>query len=247
LSPHAWGAGQATSPPPTYANFAYGAHPRNVLDFWKAESPAPTPLVIFIHGGGFQSFSKERIRPRDVRQLLANGISVAAINYRYVQTDPLPACFFDARRAVQFLRSKALDWNIDKTRVGAYGGSAGAMISMWLAFHDDMAVPNSDDPVTRESTRLACVATQGGQITFARHRVLPALPRKGDHNIRRLLIFSWRNWQRRLARASSPLPVYKLAMRQRHGDGKQRSRKQSRPTTRTATRTARRITIRVPR
>lgn len=98
LSQHAWGAGRATSPPPTYANFAYGAHPRNVLDFWKAESPAPTPLVIFIHGGGFQSFSKERIRPRDVRQLLANGISVAAINYRYVQTDPLPACFFDARK-----------------------------------------------------------------------------------------------------------------------------------------------------
>ncbi len=49
---------------------------------------------------------------------------------------------------------KADDWNVDKTRVAAYGGSAGAGTSLWLAFHDDLADPKSADPVLRESSRL---------------------------------------------------------------------------------------------
>ena len=37
------------------------------------------------------------------------------------------------------MRSKAGEWNIDKKRIGATGGSAGGCSSLWLAFHDDMA------------------------------------------------------------------------------------------------------------
>ena len=99
-----------------------------------------------------------------MNQLLKAGISVASINYRYLTIDtPLPTSHHDARRALQFMRSKAKDWNIDKERVAAMGGSAGAQICMWLAFSDDMAKPKSKDPIDRESTRLTCVATAGGQ------------------------------------------------------------------------------------
>ena len=52
----------------------------------------------------------------------------------------------DAARALQFVRSKAAQWNLDKQRIGASGGSAGACSALWLAFHDDMADPNSQDP-----------------------------------------------------------------------------------------------------
>jgi len=44
---------------PTYENVAYGDFDRNILDFWKAEADFPTPLVVYIHGGGFISGSKE--------------------------------------------------------------------------------------------------------------------------------------------------------------------------------------------
>ena len=156
-------------PAPTHAEVPYAdVHKRNVLDFWQVESSEPAPLVVFIHGGGFQSFSKDRVNADFLREFLDAGIAVAAINYRLVQHEIFPAAFHDARRALQFLRSKAIDWNTDKSRIGAYGGSAGAMISMWLAFHNEMADPGSEDPVERESTRLALVATQGGQLTFDR-------------------------------------------------------------------------------
>lgn len=155
--------------PPTHANIKYGEHERNVFDLWLAESKKPTPLAIYIHGGGFISGNKEKVSQQVVKQLLDAGISVASINYRYLSIDtPLPTSHHDARRALQFMRSKAKEWNIDKSRVAAFGGSAGAQICMWLAYSDEMAKPKSKDPIERESTRLTCVATMGGQTTNER-------------------------------------------------------------------------------
>jgi acetyl esterase/lipase len=161
-------------PKPTVAGVRYGNHERHILDFWKAESSTPTPLVFVIHGGGWQGGSKERIhRFADVGALLKAGISVTALNYRYVRQGveagvkpPVKAPLHDAARALQFVRSKAVKWNIDKQRIGAAGGSAGACSSLWLAFHDDLADQNSDDPVARESTRLWCAAVIGAQTTL---------------------------------------------------------------------------------
>ena len=153
---------------PSFDNVKYGENERNVFDIWLADSETPTPLAVFIHGGGFKGGSKEKLKSEKLNALLDAGISVAAINYRFVTTDPLPTAHHDARRAIQFMRSKADEWNIDTKRVAAFGGSAGAQICMWLAYSDDMADATSDDPVERESTRLLCVATAGGQTSAER-------------------------------------------------------------------------------
>ncbi len=159
------GQGNA-KPAPTHRNVAYGPHERNVLDLWLAKSAAPTPLVVYIHGGGFRGGSKQSLNAGTLRELLDAGISVAALHYRLIAQKRLPAAHHDCRRALQFLRSKANQWNLDKTRVGAFGGSAGAQLCMYLAFHDEMADPKSSHPLRRESTRLTCVATSGGQTTM---------------------------------------------------------------------------------
>lgn len=76
----------ASIPKPTLSEVAYGEHQRHVLDFWKAESDQPTPLVFVIHGGGWRNGSKERLsRFVDAAALLKAGISVVAINYRYTK------------------------------------------------------------------------------------------------------------------------------------------------------------------
>jgi len=121
---------------------------------------------VYIHGGGFRGGSKNSLNAGTLQELLDAGISVAAVEYRLISDKPLPAAHHDSLRALQFVRSKASQWNIDKERVGAFGGSAGAQICMWLAFHDEMADPSSSDPVRRESSRLSCVATNGGQTTM---------------------------------------------------------------------------------
>ncbi len=163
---------KAPAPPkPTLANVAYGTHERQVLDFWKVESAKPTPLLFYIHGGGWMNGDKAR--GNDIRPYLDAGISVVSINYRYVSQahaagikPPVKAPLEDAARALQFVRSKAAEWNIDKERIGASGSSAGACSSLWLAFHNDLADPNSSDPVAHESTRLWCAAVAGPQTTL---------------------------------------------------------------------------------
>src|SRR5262245_60436348 len=163
---HAQAKKAAARPKPDLANEKYGPHERNILDLWRAKSDNPTPLVVFIHGGGFRGGSKEALSPALLERLLANGISVMAINYRLSPEVSFPAHYMDSARAIQFARSKAKAWNLDPKRVGATGGSAGAGTSLWIGFHDDMADPKSKDPVLRESTRLTCVAVRGAQSSY---------------------------------------------------------------------------------
>ncbi len=157
--------------PPSQTNVAYGPHERQVLDFYKAESDKPTPVLFFIHGGGWVTGDKKN--PGSLAACLKAGISVISINYRYSWQahlagvkPPVQWPLQDAARALQFVRSKAVEWNLDKQRIGASGGSAGACSSLYLAFHADMADPKSSDPVARESTRLWCAAVSGAQTSL---------------------------------------------------------------------------------
>jgi acetyl esterase/lipase len=151
---------------PTLRDVAYGPHERNKIDFWKAESPEPTPLVFYIHGGGWVGGSKEENTGPSLT-LLEKGVSYVSINYRLARgSDTLPCSLHDAARALQFVRSKAAEWNIDPKRIIASGGSAGGCSSLWLAYHDDLADPTSDDPVSRQSTRVIGAAVIKAQSTI---------------------------------------------------------------------------------
>lgn len=163
-------------------NVPYGSHPRQVLDFYPASSDRPTPVVFYIHGGGWRGGDKKT----NPKGYLEKGISVVAINYRYVQNGveekvvpPVKAPLSDAARALQFIRSKAAEWNLDKTRIGATGGSAGGCSSLWLAFHPDLADPNSADPIARESTRLFCAAVNGAQVSLDPKELREWMPNYG--------------------------------------------------------------------
>ncbi|MFN7732794.1 MAG: alpha/beta hydrolase fold domain-containing protein [Pirellula sp.] len=156
------------------ADYRYGTDSeRQTFDFWQAKSETPTPLVLLIHGGGWKNGDKTGYGNRPIQDYLKAGISVAAINYRFIGQameqgvePPVKACLHDAARALQTLRSKAKAWNIDPNRIGATGSSAGACTSLWLALHDDLADPKSDDPIARESTRLQAVAVSGAQTSL---------------------------------------------------------------------------------
>lgn len=160
--------GRSKLPPPTMANVPYGAHARQVLDVWRAESARPTPVLIYFHGGGFVVGSKANLPANVLTAALNAGITVVAANYRFAPEVAFPAHYLDCARAIQFVRFRASGWNIDPRRVALTGSSAGAGASLWIAFHDDLAEPSNVDPVARESTRVTCVAVMGAQPTYDR-------------------------------------------------------------------------------
>jgi acetyl esterase/lipase len=156
--------------PPTEADVPYGKHQKQIVDFYQAKSETPTPLVLNIHGGGWSGGSKMSIAPDTY---LREGVSVVSVEYRLLKeaaadgvVPPVQGPLGDAARALQFVRSKAKEWNIDPARIMVTGSSAGACTCLWLAFHDDLADPKSDDPVARQSTRVLFAAVGGAQTSL---------------------------------------------------------------------------------
>lgn len=145
---------------------SYGRHIRNKFDFFFAESVKPTPLIIYIHGGGFLAGDKENYRIEDRITSLQNGISFASINYPFMNQKPLQEIMRDLARAVQYFKCNAKEYNINKDMIGCYGESAGAGASLFLATAQDLKAEESEDFVLRESSRIYAAGLYDTQSTY---------------------------------------------------------------------------------
>jgi acetyl esterase/lipase len=140
------------------------------LDAYLVKSAQPTPVLIEIHGGGWRRGSKGQFvyQGNLMEAVLAAGISMVSIDYRLTPEHRLPAQMEDVVRAVQFVRSRAKNWNIDPNRIATIGGSAGAHLAAWVGLHDDLAKPDSTDPIERLSSRLTCFVALAGPMDLTR-------------------------------------------------------------------------------
>jgi acetyl esterase/lipase len=149
---------------PIYKDVKYGVHPKELINFWQFESNEPVGVLLQIHGGGWMGGKKDEVlRPYQLKL----GYHIASISYPLVNEGAVqPAMLNSALRAVQFLRYKAKEWKIDSSRIVATGGSAGGCSSLLIALHDDIADPQSSDPVKRFSSRVAGAQVAGAQTTM---------------------------------------------------------------------------------
>jgi len=149
---------------PTFKDVKYGSHQKDLINLWQAKSEKPLGILLDIHGGGWMGGKKtETMRPHQLKQ----GYHLASISYPLVNEGAVqPAMLDSALRAVQFIRSKAKEWNIDPKRIVVTGGSAGGCSSLLVALHDDIANPESDDPVERFSSRVSGAVVAGAQTTM---------------------------------------------------------------------------------
>ena len=161
-------------------NILYGDSSRNVFDIFMPASTKPTPLVIYIHGGGFLGGEKENPYtpmwsgswdfPTEIKTLLSNNIAFATINYRLLKfkgdKEGVLKSLSDSKRCLQYIRSISKVLNIDKNNIVLCGSSAGAGTSEWLGFSDDMADPSNPDIVLRESTRVKAIAIKATQASY---------------------------------------------------------------------------------
>lgn len=135
------------------------------------------PLVIFIHGGGFISGSRDVVftnsaLQNSVKYFLENGIAFASIGYRLLPEstpiDPIGVkkCLGDSKYALQFIRHYADELHVNPDKIALTGESAGAGTSLWLATHPDMANSSATDPVLQESTRICAAYLSASQATY---------------------------------------------------------------------------------
>jgi len=103
--------------------YVEGGHERQRLDLFLPEkSEAPLPLIIWIHGGGWQAGSKDNC---PALRFTERGYAVASIGYRLSGHAIFPAQIEDCKAAIRWLRAHAKEHNLDPKKFGVWGSSAG--------------------------------------------------------------------------------------------------------------------------
>ncbi len=125
---------------------------------------APSPALLYIHGGGFVVGN---IQTEDAGAMaIASALDavVASVEYRLAPEHPFPAGLHDCFAALQWLHGQADRLGIDPTRVAVYGQSAGGGLAAALAlFSRDndgppicfqfLGIPELDDRLETQSMR----------------------------------------------------------------------------------------------
>lgn len=155
-----------------YENIQYGSTNKEVMDiFIPDDSVVPTAIVVYIHAGGFVIWDKNRAYGRtSIQEYLDNNIAFATISYDLLETDVelngIITCMDSGKRAIQYLKLNSDFYNLDKSRFGIYGASAGAGIGMWIAYQSDLADPGNSNPLLRESTSIKSLSLLRPQATY---------------------------------------------------------------------------------
>jgi len=99
---------------------------RHTLDLYLPDTTKfkkPYPLVIWIHGGGWQKGTKDFFGKQAF--LLKHGFAMASINYRLTREAQFPEQVYDSKAAIRYLRKYADQYGLDANKFGLWGSSAG--------------------------------------------------------------------------------------------------------------------------
>ncbi len=126
---------------------------RLMMDIYRPKGLAESkiPVVMYLHGGGWFAGDKYTITKGShemvLRQLLDNGIAVAAVNYSLVNDRDIHTedCVVDVKDALAYLNRESDDLKFDRDKMVVWGGSAGAHLSMMLGFTDLDEFPGDEE------------------------------------------------------------------------------------------------------
>ncbi len=136
---------------------------RLLLDLYlPANGEGPFPVLVAIHGGGWQAGKKEDAP--GFRQA-SRGYAVASLSYRLSGAALFPAQIEDCKAAVRWLRANVSKYNLDPDRFGATGHSAGGHLASLLGTTGN--VKEFEKGAHLElSSRVQCVCALSGPTDF---------------------------------------------------------------------------------
>ncbi|MFO0937679.1 MAG: alpha/beta hydrolase [Gemmataceae bacterium] len=152
--------GQSPSPKEILAkarvekDLVYGPHERNKLDLAVPQGDGPFPLIVWIHGGGWEMGSKAGFGP--LIEQIPRGYALASIAYRFSQHAVFPAQLLDAKDAIRYLRENAKKYNIDPDRIAVSGASAGGHLAALVGTSNGVKELDAEG-AKAEATRVVCV------------------------------------------------------------------------------------------
>lgn len=135
--------------------------PGRQLNLYLPAGAGPHPVVLIVHGGGWDSGSREMERPFAL-QLAARGFAAAPVSYRLGKSGRFPAALHDLKATVRWLRAHAADHGLDPARIGVVGMSAGGQLAALLgATNGRPEFEGAEGEVTTASAVQAVVDIDG--------------------------------------------------------------------------------------
>jgi acetyl esterase/lipase len=173
-----------------------GGHRRQRLDLYlPANADGRLPLIVWIHGGGWQGGSKDGCPP--LREgFLGKGYAVASLNYRLSQHAVFPAQIDDCLAAIRWLKDHAATYHLDPDRFGLWGASAGGHLAALAGTR------GSRDP----GTRVKAVCDYFGPTDFEVFVATPGYERHAGRESAEAALFGGPvSGRRELARQANPI------------------------------------------
>ena len=169
----------------TRANVESGRHDGEALlgDAYLPKAAGKYPVVIAVHGGGWQGGSKASYRFLGP-WLAQRGYAVFSIDYRLVKPGRkmFPESVLDARAAVKFMRSRAGEFGVDPDRIALMGDSAGAHLAALVALGGEaFGEAYKDDPYAAVSAKVKALIPVYGVFDMAQQWDHDLLHRPGDN------------------------------------------------------------------
>ena len=134
------------------------------LDLYLPEGQGPFPLIVWVHGGGWTSGNKSLSADSPQIRQTTRGYAVASINYRLSQEAKFPAQIEDCKAAVRWLRAHATQYNLDSSRIAAWGSSAGGHLVALMGTSAGVNDLEGDEGNLDYSSRVQAVVDWFGPI-----------------------------------------------------------------------------------
>lgn len=145
-------------------------NPRQRLDLYfpkTRKSQAPLPVIVFIHGGGWQGGDKSSGQGNLLRFIRGGDYAGISVGYRLTDEARWPAQIHDCKAAIRWIKAHAPELRLDPARIAVWGTSAGGhLVSMLGTSGDVKELEGTLGRHLDRDSRVACVVNYFGPEDF---------------------------------------------------------------------------------
>lgn len=169
---------KATTKFKTYKDLRYSnatSSKANLMDLYVPDNgKTQVPLVIWVHGGGWQEGDKASGCIPAEKGFVQRGFAIACINYRLTNEAQWPAQIIDVKTAIRALRANAAAFKLYPTKIGIWGASAGGHLAAVAATSGGVSDFEKGEFITT-SSKVQIVADDFGPTDFVQWVQTPGL------------------------------------------------------------------------
>ncbi len=145
----------------------YGPDPLQVLDLYLPDTTTPAPVIVFFHGGGWVSGSRDLVAQSLLREV-PKGFAVVSADYRLAPAVQFPVPLEDAKTAVRWVKAHAAQFHLRADMVFVAGSSAGGHLAAMVAVTAGTFEPSGLPPdLAAQSSRVVGAFVEVGPLDLS--------------------------------------------------------------------------------